>query len=243
MEQVGLRYLEYAAGIFAVSFASGMIPLLRRWSQRELTFLISLSAGIVLGVVFFDLLPEAMKLSRHFFSAVLAGFMLLLALEKFLLIHPHETEELAGRRTGFAAYAGICLHALLDGVALASSVMMPAVGTVVIWAIMAHKIPDTFSLSSILLFFGFGRRHVLLLLLIFSLVTPLGGAVAFLLLRHASPTILGIAIGVAAGTFLFIATSDLLPHAHAHHERRYYNFLAVLLGLLASGLIHLTHAH
>ena len=148
MENVPLRYAQYAVGIFVVSFLAGLIPLLRRWSHRQLQFLISLSAGIVLGVVFFDLLPQSAGLSRHFFSAVLVGFVLLLALEKFLLIHPHETDELAGRRSGFAAYAGISLHALLDGVALGSSVMMPALGAAVLWAIVAHKIPDTFSLSS-----------------------------------------------------------------------------------------------
>jgi zinc and cadmium transporter len=243
VEHVALRYLVYAAGIFAVSFVSGLIPLLRSWSHRELQLLISLSAGIVLGVVFFDLLPQSLQLSRHFFPAVLLGFMLLLALEKFVLIHPHETEELAGRRSGFAAYTGISLHALLDGVALGSSVMMPALGSAVVWAILAHKIPDTFSLCSILLFFGFRRRQALVLLLIFSLLTPLGGAVALVALRHASPTLLGLTVGVAAGTFLFIATSDLLPHAHAHHERRFYNLVAVLTGLLLSGLLHQAHSH
>ena len=243
MEHVVLRYVTYAAAIFVVSFVGGWIPLLRRWSDQEHHFLISLSAGIILGVVFFDLLPEAIGTTRHFTTAVLVGFVLLLALEKFILIHAHETEELADRRMGFTAFAGIALHAFLDGVALGSSVMLPALGPVVFWAIVAHKIPETFSLSSILLYFGFARRHVLLLVLALSLVTPLGGALALLALRHASPALLGQAIGVAAGMFLFIATSDLLPHAHAHHEGRFRNLLAVLLGLLVSALIHQSHHH
>ena len=243
MEHSGLRYLEYAAGVFVVSVVSGLVPLLRRWTHEQLQFLISLSAGIILGVVSFDLLPQSLELSGHFFEAVVVGFVLLLTLEKFVLIHPHETEELAGRRSGFAAYAGISLHALLDGVALASSVMMPALGPAVVYAILAHKIPDTFSLSSILIFFGFHRRQVLLLVLIFSLVTPLGGAIAMVALQHASPNVLGLAVGVAAGTFLFIATSDLLPHAHAHHERRFRDLVAVLAGLLLSWLLHQTHVH
>jgi zinc and cadmium transporter len=243
LEHAALRYMSYAAAIFAVSFVAGWIPLLRRWSEREHHFLISLSAGIILGVVFFDLLPEAMGTTRYFSTAVLVGFVLLLVLEKFVLIHPHETEALADKRVGFAAYAGISLHAFLDGVALGSSVMLPTLGPVVFWAIVAHKMPETFSLSSILLYFGFSRRNVLLLVLALSLVTPLGGALALLLLRNASPALLAQAIGVAAGMFLFIATSDLLPHAHAHHEGRFHNLLAVLLGLAASALIHQGHHH
>jgi zinc and cadmium transporter len=243
VENLPLRYAQYAIGIFAVSFAAGLVPLLRRWSHRELQLLISMSAGIVLGVVFFDLRPQAVGMSRHFFVAVLAGFVLLLALEKFLLIHPHETEELAGRRSGLAAYAGISLHALIDGVALGSSVMVPALGGAVVWAIVAHKIPDTLSLSSILIFFGFGRRQILWLLLAVALLTPVGGFVALVALRHASPAVLALAMGVAAGTFLFIATSDLLPHAHAHRKGRFRNLVAVLTGLLVSGLLHQTHRH
>jgi zinc and cadmium transporter len=246
LESAALRYVESAGWIFSTSFLAGMIPLLRRWSHAQLQFLISVSAGIILGVLFFDLLPQALRITTHFarfFSAVLVGFVSLLALEKFLLIHPHETAELAGRRTGLAAYIGISLHSLMDGVALGSSVMVPGLGAVVLWAILAHKIPNTFSLSSILIYFGYSRRATLLLVLFFSLVTPLGGFVALIALRHASQDLLGLALGVAAGTFLFIATSDLLPQAHAHHEGRYRNLAAVLGGLVLSALSHVSHGH
>jgi zinc and cadmium transporter len=237
------RFAHYAAWILAVSFLGGVIPLLRRWSHAQMQLLISLSAGIILGVMFLDLLPQAMRLTPQFFPAALVGFLLLLALEKFLLIHPHETTELAGRRSGVAAYLGITLHSLLDGVALGSSAMVPVLGPVVLWAIVAHKVPDTFSLSSILLYFGFSRRAALGLLLLFCLVTPLGGVIALLVLRNAAPEHLGMAMGVAVGTFFFIATSDLLPQVHAHHEFRYRNLAAVLAGVCVSALSHATHAH
>jgi zinc transporter ZupT len=237
MDSVALRYAEYAVWIFASSLLGGLVPLLRRWSHSQLELLISLSAGIILGILFFDLLPQGRDITPHFFTAVLIGFTLLLALEKFVLIHPHETDELVDRRTGLAAYVGISLHSLLDGVALGSSAMVPSIAVVVLWAIAAHKIPNTFSLVSILLYFQFSRRNTLLLLLLFSLLTPLGGALALLALRNASDEFLGFAVGVAAGTFLFIATSDLLPQTHAHHEGRYRKLSAVLVGLLVSALI------
>jgi len=241
MDSAGLRYAEYAVWILLSALVGGVIPLLRRWSHSQLELLISLSAGIILGIVFFNLLPEAGGITPHFFPAVLVGFTLLLALEKFVLIHPHETDELVGRRAGMAAYLGISLHSLLDGVALGSSAMVPSIGAIVLWAIAAHKIPNTFSLVSILLYFGYSRRNTLLLLLLFSLLTPLGGALALLALRNASTEFLGLAVGVAAGTFLFIATTDLLPHAHAHHERRYRKLTAVLIGILVSALISRSH--
>lgn len=226
-------FAGYAAWIFVVSLAGGLVPLLRRWSHAGLQTLISASAGIILGVLFFELFPEVAPASPHFYTAALAGFVLLLVLQKFLFIHPHETKELAGRRSGLAAYAGISFHSLLDGIALGSSALVPELAPPVLFAILAHKVPDSFSLTSILTFFGTSRRRALWLLLFFSLLTPIGGFLAFFLLRGAGTPPLGALLGLASGTFLFIATSDLLPHAHEHHEYRFRNLAAVLLGMLA----------
>jgi zinc and cadmium transporter len=235
-------FVFYAASIFLLSFAGGAVPLLRRWTPSELQLLISLSAGIILGVVFVELLPDLSPTTPHFFAAALAGFMLLLALEKFVFIHPHETEELAGRRSGLAAYVGISFHSVLDGIALGStrcSELAPSV----VFAILAHKVPDTFSLSSILTFFGYSRRRTLWMVVCFSLLTPLGGALALWLLQGVTVSTLGILIGVASGTFLFIATSDLLPHAHEHHEGRFLKLAAVVAGIAVIALTHRARMH
>lgn len=237
------RFALYAAGIFLISFAGGLIPLLRRWSHSQLQTLISASAGIILGVLFFDLLPSASPTTPHFFTAALAGFILLFTFEKFVFIHPHETEELSAQRSGLAAYFGISFHALLDGLALGSSAMIPGLAPVVAFAIIAHKVPDTFSLSSILTFFGYSRRRTMGMLVFFSLLTPLGGALALWFLRDVQPQALGMLIGLASGTFLFIATSDLLPHAHEHHEGRFKNLAAVIVGILLIALARHSPLH
>jgi len=235
------RFALYALAVFGVSLAGGVVPLLRRWKHAELQTLISLSAGIILGILFLKLLPEVAAQTPHFFTAVLAGFVLLLVLEKFLVVHPHETEELANRRSGLAAYVGISLHGLLDGLALGSSFVVPEIAPTVVFAILAHKLPDTFSLTSILTFFGYSRRSVFLLLILFSLLTPLGGVIALWLLRDSAPATLGLPLGIACGTFLFIATSDLLPHTHEHPEGRFRNLAAVLAGIALIALLRHPH--
>jgi zinc transporter ZupT len=235
------RFATYAVAVFGFSFLGGIVPLLRNWSHAALQTLISLSAGIILGVLFLDLLPAVSSHTPYFYPAALAGFLLLFVLEKFVVIHPHETEELAGRRSGLAAYVGISLHSLLDGLALGSTAMVPALAPPVLFAILAHKIPDSFSLTSILTYFGYQRRRTLLLLILFSLLTPLGGVIALLALRGSSETALGLPLGVASGTFLFIATSDLLPHTHEHREGRFRNLLAVIVGIGLIALLRRTH--
>jgi zinc and cadmium transporter len=237
------RFGVYAAWILALSFLAGIVPLLRRWTHDELQVLISLSTGIILGVVFLELLPELSSTTPGFFAAALVGFMMLLVLEKFVFIHPHETDELAGQRSGLAAYLGISFHSLLDGLALGSSTLVPALAPSVVFAILAHKVPDTFSLAGILTFFGFSRRRTLWMILLFSLLTPIGGVIALILLRGAGESTIGVLIGVATGTFLFIATTDLLPHTHAHHEVRFRNLAAVLTGVLLIGLTHRVRMH
>jgi zinc transporter ZupT len=231
------RFVTYAVVVIAISIAGGGVPLLRRWTHAELQTLISLSAGIILGVLFLDLLPAISGQTPHFFDAALAGFLLLFVFEKFVVVHPHETEELAGRRSGLAAYLGISLHGLLDGLALGSSALIPALAPPVVFAILAHKIPDTFSLTSILTYFGYSRRTTFLLLVLFSFLTPLGGFIALWLLRDSRPATLGLPLGLASGTFLFIATSDLLPHTHEHREGRFRNLAAVLVGIALIALL------
>jgi zinc and cadmium transporter len=235
------RFGVYLAWIFAISLVGGLIPLLKQWSHAQLQTLISISAGIILGVLFLDLLPEVSQTTPRFYTAALAGFVLLLVLEKFLFIHPHEADELAGRRSGFTAYLGISFHSLLDGFALGSSAMLPSLAPPVLFAIVAHKIPDSFSLASILTFFGYSRRRTVWMLLFFALLTPLGGLLALFLLRGVPPEGLGFFLGMASGTFLFIATSDLLPHAHEHHEGRYRNLAAVLAGIVIIYVVHRLH--
>lgn len=238
MQSEAAQFLPFAFAVFAVSFGGGIIPLLRRWSHGQLQVLMSASAGVILGVLFLDLLPAVAQISPHFYVYTLAGFLALFVFEKFVFFHPHETEDLAERRSGFAAYVSISIHSLLDGVVLGSSALLPHMAPAVLFAILAHKVPDTFSLAGILTYFHFRRRSTLLLLLLFSLLTPLGGFAALWLLRNASQSVLGIPVAVATGTFLFIATSDLLPHTHGHHEGRYRNLAAMLAGI---GLIALAH--
>jgi zinc transporter ZupT len=76
----------------------------------------------------------------------------------------------------------------------------------------------------------------LVLLILFSLLTPLGGALALWFLRGVPESALGLPLGLASGTFLFIATSDLLPHAHENREGRFRKLAAVVIGMLLIAL-------
>ncbi|MGH6658506.1 MAG: carbamoyl-phosphate synthase large subunit, partial [Sphingomicrobium sp.] len=94
---------------------------------------------------------------------------------------------------------------------LGAGLILPQLGPVVLLAVIIHKMPDSMSISSILLAAGWDRRKISWLNLLFSLTTPVGALIAFLFFRSLSPEHVAVAIGISAGTFLAIATADILP--------------------------------
>jgi zinc transporter ZupT len=136
---------------------------------------------------------------------------------------------------GIPAFLGISLHSLLDGVALGAGLIIPELGPVVLLAVIIHKMPDGISISSILLSAGWNRRTVGLLSLLFSLTTPVGAIVAYISLRAVAAESVAIAIGISAGTFLAIATADILPQVHRIEERNPMTLVSCSVAWLSVG--------
>jgi zinc and cadmium transporter len=137
---------------------------------------------------------------------------------------------------GIPAFLGISLHSLLDGVALGAGLMLPQLGPVVLLAVLIHKMPDSISISSILLSAGWDRRKVAALNVLFALTTPLGALVAYFFLRSLAAEQVAVAVGISAGTFLAIATADILPQVHRIEQRNPTTMIFLLLGLFVSWL-------
>jgi zinc transporter ZupT len=102
---------------------------------------------------------------------------------------------------------------------------------VIVLAVIIHKMPDGISISSILLSSGWKRRNVGALSLLFSLTTPVGAVIAYFFLGVLTPQAVAGAIAVSAGTFLAIATADILPQVHRLEERNPMTLLFLLGGL------------
>ena len=218
-----------------ISLIGGFLPLLRELSQRALALLLSFSAGVLLGAVFFHMLPEIGKvLVDDTGLPILAGFLLIFVMERFVFVHACEERECDIHQMGIPAFLGISLHSLLDGIALGAGLMLPQLGPVVLLAVLIHKMPDSISISSILLSAGWERRKVATLSLLFSLTTPVGALLAFLFLRELSENHIAVALGVSAGTFLAIATADILPQVHRIEQRNPLTLVFLIVGLAIS---------
>jgi zinc and cadmium transporter len=227
----------YLPTVIFISLIGGFLPLLRELSQRALALLLSFSAGVLLGAVFFHMLPEIGRvLTDNLGWPILAGFLLIFTMERFVFVHACEERECDIHQMGMPAFLGISLHSLLDGIALGAGLILPQLGLVVLLAVIIHKMPDSISISSILLSAGWQRRKVAMLNLWFSMTTPVGAILAYLFFRALSPENVAVTVGISAGTFLAIATADILPQVHRIEQRNPLTLLFLLFGLSVSWL-------
>ena len=225
----------YLPTVIFISLLGGFLPLMRALSQRALALLLSFSAGVLLGAVFFHMLPEVGSvLGANLGLPVLAGFLLIFVMERFVFVHACEEHDCDIHQMGIPAFLGISLHSLLDGIALGAGLILPQLGPVVLLAVIIHKMPDSMSISSILLAAGWDRQKISKLNLLFSLTTPVGALLAFLSFRVLSPENVAVAIGLSAGTFLAIATADILPHVHRIEQRNPITLVFLAIGLAVS---------
>jgi ZIP family zinc transporter len=206
---------------------------------------LGLAAGVMLGVVGFDLLPEAMEQSgRDVYGvpvamlAMVGGFFTVHVLERSLAIHRGHEGEFGGHAhgsvhgqagihahgqgaesVGVLAGSGLVLHSLLDGVGIGLGFQAGReVGIAVAIAVIAHDFADGFNTFTITTLYGNARRRALTLLGLDALA-PVAGAVIGTVVAVPSGAIGGY-LGYFAGFLLYLATSDILPEAHARHASR-----------------------
>ena len=219
--------------VFTATLLGGLLPLQFEIIRKKPSLALHFSAGILVGVAILHLLPETFRvLGNRATAPFLFGFLILFVLEKFILVHPcEEDEECAVHRLGKWAFIGISFHALIDGIALGTGAFVPDLGMMVLLGLIFHKIPAAMSLAIILMTSHFSRKKTVILIILFSLATPLGGIFSLYGLNHFSQDFLGWALGISAGTFLAIASGDLLMPMHTHDERPVVTIFSFLLGL------------
>ena len=211
----------YSVAVVLAAWIGGALPLLVRKQQVAIGFFISFGAGILLGAALLHMLPDAASyIGPRLGGPALLGFLTLYIFEKFLLTHPCPSPTCDFHRVGISAFVGLSLHSLITGLALGAGVLVPHLGGIIFLAILMHKIPASLSLSSLLVREHYRTRTVALIVLIFSVMVPIGAALTYLFAEGMGGVVLGYLIAFSAGTFLHVAADDLVPEVHhALHHR------------------------
>ena len=225
---------------FAMTLAGGAFAF--RY-QRSLKVIMAFSAGLLIGVVFLDLVPEIAelahesKLDMHGLMVVLlCGFMAIFLLEKLTIIHSEKTHGAPGHHhaVGLAGAIGLSFHSFLDGLAIGVGFQAgKEVGFVVLLAVLAHDFADGLNTVTFMLATRNSRWRTITLLLV-DASAPVAGALLANVLRI-DPQMIAYQLSFFAGFLLYFGASDLLPQVH---DRPKFTLIgATLAGLVVAGLI------
>ncbi|UCH11043.1 MAG: ZIP family metal transporter [Fidelibacterota bacterium] len=226
------------AGILLAAILGALPPLLGRWSDRQLHLFVAFGAGVFLGAVFFHLVPETITEQSDLWTyfMLLNGFMIVLFVERVLVRHQHhDCDDEAEHRhqvVGISAFIGLSIHSLLAGFALGAGFVVPSVALVIFLAIITHKSVAAFSLATVFRLSKTPLRRSIVLLSIFALCTPVGALLSLLILNSLQEYHFSIPTALASGTFIYVATMDLLPEAFHDVRKRLATFVAMSAGIL-----------
>lgn len=220
--------------LYAIAFATFCSTLLGGYFalrlRDRLHGILGFSAGAVIGVAFFDLLPEALNLGTASYnvSTILSltglGFLIYLVLDRFFLHHQHE-EDVPLRR-GKAGASTLSLHSLLDGLGIGFAFQVsPSVGLFVALAVLAHDFSDGINTVNFILKTGGKARDAFRWLLVDAIAPTAGILLTFLF--SISQENLGLLLALFAGFFLYIGASDLVPESHHTHPTRWTTIMTV----------------
>ena len=237
--------------VFVISLlglTGGLLLIYRQaWAKLISKYLITFAVGALFGAVFLDLLPEAikeLKVAETALTYTLIGIIVFYLLEKTLFWYHHHSVEQIWHRThtreekaypvGVMILLGDSLHNFIDGLAIAASFLLDfKLGITTSLAVLFHELPEEIGIFAVLLHSNFGRYKTILLSALAQMTAVLGALVGFLALPLFANS-KGILLAFAAGNFIYIASTDLLPETH--REKNLGKSL-IQIGLLILGIL------
>jgi ZIP family zinc transporter len=218
-----------------ISTLLGGVTALR--NRDRLHRILGYTAGVILGVIAFDLLPEIFKIVSEQkieatwpMVALVVGFLLFHIAEKTIAMHHAHDEEYSEHKhphIGMASALALVGHSFLDGVGIGLGFQAgEAVGITVAIAVIAHDFADGLNTVSLMLTHRNSRKRSIVLLILDALAPVLGAlSTLFFTLNDTS---LVIYLGFFTGFLLYIGASDILPEAHSKHSSKVTILLTVL---------------
>ncbi len=226
----------------AANILGGLFILYREWSRQYLRYFLALGAGFMLAAAVLEILPSAVELSgQRAYVLTLIGYFLVHFFEHTLAPHFHfgeetHTEHFVPGHAGISALLGLSIHTFFDGVAIASGFLVsPWLGVVIFLAIALHKIPEGFTVASLMLATG-RSHHVAFLASLWLGAATLAGV----LLMGVLHSQVAYALPISAGVTLYVAATDLVPEVNREPDARMAMlvFSGVALMLILEKLFH-----
>lgn len=257
MDTNTIQLFVFGIAAAAANILGGLILFparIRSDFKSAFRYLLALGAGFMLSVTFFEVLPKTISLWQVLrgpsdslsipMLLLLGGYMMTQFFEHTIAPHFHLGEEVISEglipaRSAYTGIGGLLMHTFLDGVSIAAASELDIrIGFLVFIAVFLHKFPEGFTIGSMVLAAGKGRREVLLATSIIGLATILG-VVLFRVIGSNFEFTVAYALPVAAGVTIYVAASDLIPEVNHHGGKNPFVSLSVFAGVALFFVIHL----
>jgi zinc transporter ZupT len=211
-------WLSLTLGLVAglADYLGGFLLVRRSPSARALRYFVALGAGFMLAAAVLEMVPEGLNLNPRWAPLLmLVGYCGVHLLEHTLVPHFHFGEEthhheFLSARTSYSVLLGLATHTFFDGVAIGSGfVLSHWLGVVLFLAVFLHKIPEGFTIASVMLAGGRGRRAALNSALFLGAMTVLG-----VLVINLQPNWVRAGLPLSAGVTIYVAATDLVPEVN-----------------------------
>ena len=202
-----------------------LVVLRKRWPAKVQEYLLALSAGFILALVFLELVPESIKsvgVEAPLF--MLLGYSVLHFFEHTIVGHLHFGEEthhdvMVSKVASISTFVGLFVHAFFDGFAISAGMQFDFyLGLMIFVAVLLHKIPEGLTIASVMLAAEHRRRIAMLASAAIGVATMLG-IVSVFLLAAVNEKVLGIAFAFSAGVATYVGASDLIPEINKSKTR------------------------
>lgn len=194
----------------------GVIIVQKHWERRYLRYFVALGSGFMLATSLVEMVPQSLRLNPDYAAYfILLGYLLVHFFEHTLAPHFHfgeevHQEEFVYAHRGYSVVFGLLIHTFFDGIAIASGFLVSHwLGWIIFLAVFLHKIPEGFTVASVMLASGRSRRVALAAAALLGAAT-LAGVLLMIGLRAG----VGAGLPLSAGVTIYVAASDLIPEVN-----------------------------
>jgi ZIP family zinc transporter len=245
IEAMSLTIILLAFSTFISTLAGGYVALK---NKKHINRILGYTAGVLLGVVAFELLPEIFDILQNIHAsptgamiALVCGFLALHIVEKSILIHHTKDEDYPVHKhphVGVASAVALIGHSLLDGIGIGLAFQAStAIGVAVAIAVIAHDFTDGLNTVNLMLV-NKNKTTKTIVFLVLDALAPVVGALSTMLFSIPD-NLLVIYLGFFTGFLLYIGSSEILPEAHSKNSS-YKTIMLTVLGVVFMYLISLT---
>src|SRR5215470_13095019 len=214
----------------AANVFGGTIIVKRNWGRSYLKYFVALGAGFMLATATLEIIPASLGREKNAPLLILAGYLITHFFEHTVTPHFHfgeetHVEEFQHAHKGYSVLLGLCIHTFFDGIAIASGFLVSNwLGWIIFLAVFLHKIPEGFTISSVMLASGRSRAVAWWASAILGAAT-MAGVLTMAVFRHQ----VSDGLPLSAGVTIYVAASDLVPEVN--HEPGVKMALVVFLGV------------